>query len=118
MAIRVNHSTHFISPPSELTNILSKLAYVAALAKSLGLTDLFNQARDTYRKLSEQWDANAKAQAKSNSHTDWLGGGDTYLVHNSNNWEFDYSTCEIFVKSKNKHEQQIELNDLLKELNR
>ena len=118
MAIRVNHSTHFINPPLELTNILNKLAYAAVLAKSLELTDLFNQAQDTYRKLSGQWDANANIQAKAKSHTDWLGGGDTYLVHSSNDWEFTYNFWEMFVKSKNKQEQQTELNNLLKELNR
>lgn len=118
MAIRINHSTHFISPPAELTNVLSNLAHVAALAKSLGLIDLFNQARDTYHNLSKQWDANAEAQAKAKSHTDWLGGGETYLVHTSNNWDFAYSTCEIFIKSQSSYEQQVELKKALDKLNR
>ena len=118
MAIKVNHSTYFINPPSELTDVLNSLAYVAVLAKSLGLTDLFNQARDTYHNMNKQWEANANAQPKAKSHTDWLGGGETYFVQNTNDWDFAYKAWEIFIKSKSSYEQQILLMDALKKLNR
>ena len=116
--MKVTHTTHFFTPPAELSGRLSALAAVAAFANALGLTDLYNQAKDAYHKLSSQWDAHAQAQAKAQSHTTWLGGGDTYLAHRSNEWEWDYKVWNEMAKSYNNYELQNSLRKYLDILNK
>lgn len=120
--MKVTHTTHFITPPTELLGRLSALAAVAAFANTLRLTDLYNQAKDAYNNLSNQWDSHAQAQAKAQSHTTWLGGGDTYLAHQSNNWEWDYklstSIVQEYAKTHSTYDIQNELKRLLGNINK
>ena len=113
IAMKVSHTTHYITPPTELLGRLSALAAVAAFSNALGHKDLYNQAKDAYHKLSSQWDDHAQAQAKAQSHTTWLGGGDTYLAHRSNEWEWDYKVWNEIAKSCNNNELQNSLRKYL-----
>lgn len=62
MAIQVSHSTYYISIPSELEIRLNNLAAAAAFAQILGNISLFNQAKDAYHKLGNEWYDNPLAE--------------------------------------------------------
>lgn len=66
MAIKVPHSTYYVSPPNELSTRLENLAATAAFAQILGETSLFNQAKDAYHKLGNEWYAKANSEAEKN----------------------------------------------------
>ena len=100
MAIKVSHSTHYVSPPDELSIRLENLAATAAFAQLLGDTSLFNQAKDTYHKLGNEWYVKANSEAEKKSHKNWLGGGETYIVHTPLRWDNEFYVCKAYIESQ------------------
>lgn len=79
--IRATHSTYTISPPMELTEKLDYLTSIAYLAKDLGQSTLFNQAKEQYQTLANAWYTQARSEADKKSYKTWLGAGETYYVN-------------------------------------
>jgi len=98
MAIKVSHSTYYISIPSELEIRLSNLVATAAFSQILGNISVFNQAKDAYHKLGSEWYDNACKEADKKSYKNWLGGGETYLVHNPLKWDSDLNGYMIIIE--------------------
>ena len=126
--MKVTYRTHFISAPKEVTDRLCDLLLIAAYAEYLGITNLFNQAKEAYTKLASEWDsyANAQAKAKSQSQKKWgwlgIGDEDTYITNNTNKWESDFRpirmVIEEYAKTHNVFELQNELKKLLDNINK
>ena len=126
--MKVTYRTHFISAPKEVTDRLCDLVLIAAYAEYLGITNLFNQAKEAYTKLASEWDSYANAQAKAKSQSQkkwsWLGAGDedTYITNNTNKWESDFRpirmVIEEYAKTHNVFELQNELKKFLDNINK
>lgn len=120
MAIKVSHSTHYISPPNELSTRLENLAATAAFAQILGETSLFNQAKDAYHKLGNEWYEKARSEADKKSYKNWLGGGETYIVHTPLRWDSEFESGKLIIESQirglSRQHQQIALSYLVNNL--
>jgi len=120
MAIKVSHSTHYISPPNELSTRLENLAATAAFAQFLGDISLFNQAKDAYHKLGKEWYDKACNEADKKSHKNWLGGGETYIVHTPLKWSSEFESGKLIIESQirglSRQHQQIALSYLVNHL--
>ena len=79
--IRATHSTYTINPPQQLTEQLDYLSSIAYLAKDLGQTTLYNQAKEQYITLANSWYSQASSEADKKSFKTWLGAGETYYVN-------------------------------------
>ncbi len=78
MAIRVTTNYHTITMPAELTDRLQKLQFAGAFAKRLGEDKIYNQLKDAFYNLREQWESSTSKLCKQKTKTSWLGGGDVY----------------------------------------
>lgn len=120
MAIKVPHSTYYVSPPNELSTRLENLAATAAFAQLLGETSLFNQAKDAYHKLGNEWYAKASSEAEKKSHKNWLGGGETYIVHTPLKWDDELRSGKLIIEAQitglTRQQQQIALSYLVNHL--
>lgn len=120
MAIKVPHSTYYISPPNELSTRLENLAATAAFAQILGETSLYNQAKDAYHKLGKEWYDMACSEADKKSHKNWLGGGETYIVHTPLRWNSEFESGKLIIESQirglSRQHQQIALSYLVNHL--
>ena len=114
--MKVTYRTHFTSAPKEVTDRLCDLVLIAAYAEYLGITNLFNQAKEAYTKLASEWDSYANAQAKAK--WGWLGIGDedTYITNNTNKWESDFRPIRMVIEEYAKTHNVFELQDELKKL--
>ena len=119
--MKVTDTFYSVKAPHELQERLSDLCAICYYAKSLGLNDLSKQAKDTYFKLSEQWDEQAKKEAKKKS-AGWflqaIGGGSYYSVDSSNKWEDESWLWESISKASTNTERQKELKRLLDKINK
>ena len=120
MGIKVSHSTYYVSPPNELSIRLDNLAATAAFAQILGDTSLFNQAKDAYHKLGKEWYDKACCEADKKSHKNWLGGGETYIVHTPLKWSSEFESGKLIIESQirglSRQHQQIALSYLVNHL--
>lgn len=98
MSIKVSRSTYHISPPRELEIKLENLVSTAAFAQFMGNTSLFNQAKEAYHKLGNDWYDRARREAEKKSYTNWLGGGETYIVFNPLNWDYSFDIATQIIK--------------------
>lgn len=118
MAIRVTTNYHTVYPPAELENILNKMHVAGALAKALGEDKIYNDLKNAYNNLKDQWESSAREMCEKKSKTNWLGGGDIYARYPCDKWEGP--TMDAFVqgfKSYSKHELVGLLNAAIRELN-
>lgn len=118
MAIRVNTNYHTIYPPTELTDILNKMQIAGALAKALGEDKIYNDLKNAYNNLRNQWESSAREMCEKKSKTNWLCGGDIYGHFSCTEW--DGATMDAFVqgfKSYSKYELVGLLNAAIRELN-
>lgn len=120
MAIQVSHSTYYISIPSELEIRLNNLAAAAAFAQILGNISLFNQAKDAYHKLGNEWYDNACKESDKKSYKNWLGGGETYLVLKPLKWDIALDVYKPMIEFQSseltKEQKQIAFSYLLNHL--
>ena len=119
--MKVTDTFYSVKAPHELQERLSELCAICYYAKSLGLNDLSKQAKDTYFKLSEQWDEQAQKEAKKKS-AGWflqvIGGGSYYSVDSSNKWEDESWLWDSISKASTNTERQKELKRLLDKINK
>ena len=111
--IRVTHQHHSITPPMELTNMLQYFGTIAYLAKELGDSNLFNQAKEQYQSIASSWYSKAKAEVEGKSHRNWLGGGETYSVFQPQDFEDGFSFGKTVFSSMSKQQQMLALKFLL-----
>ena len=71
----------------ELAEMLNYFGTIAYLAKELGESNLFNQAKGQYQSVADNWYSKAKAEVEGKSHRNWLGGGETYSVFEPQKFE-------------------------------
>lgn len=62
--MKVTHFTETFSPSSDFSSKLDELATIAAYAKSLNQTELFNQIRSLYDSLVDQYNTKARQSTK------------------------------------------------------
>lgn len=118
MSISVTKTLHHISPPVQLTSYLLDLVAVAAVANTLGYDKLFEQLKNAYFQICDEWDFKMDSEAKKKSYTNWLGGGDIYLVTHPNNWDLHFDSYKNAFKGYPKEELQNDLVRMLHKLNR
>ena len=98
MALHVRTDYYWIKPPRELQDKASDLAYIAALAKRLNVMDIYNQAKNAYADLCNQWDRESSAMAKQKTSINWLGGGSKYMTESLIAFETQYKMYEALVE--------------------
>ena len=121
MAIRVTTNYHTIYSPSELNNKLNKLQMAGAYAKLLGEDNLYNQFKDTFYRLKNQWESHVSELCKQKTKTNWLGGGDVYRYIALYDGNFESDSMKVISQSfKNSNKQQLIdwLNQSIREINK
>lgn len=98
MALHVRTDYYWIKPPRELQDKAFDLAYIAALAKRLNVMDIYNQAKNAYADLCNQWDRESSAMAKQKTSINWLGGGSKYMTESLIAFETQYKMCEALAE--------------------
>lgn len=117
MAIRVTTNYHTIYPPAQLEEKLTQLSTAGAIAKILKQDKLYNDLKNAYNNLKNQWESSAKRECEQKSKTNWLGGGDIYASYPCLDWD---SATEPFVTGLNDWDRQKlikMLNDSIIKLN-
>lgn len=118
ITMRITDRFGSIDPPFELMHRLNQLAMIAAMAKRLGLDNLYNQAYNTYHSLANSFDSQAKEYCRKNSHHSWLGGSVSYSYTSANWWNEDYSRYKNYISNWDNLKLQKELSDLLNKVNK
>ena len=121
MAIGVTTNYHTIYSPSELNNKLNKLQMAGAYAKLLGEDNLYNQLKDTFYSLKNQWESHVSELCKQKTKTNWLGGGDVYRYVNLYDGDFESVTMKAIIQSfKDSNKQQLRdwINQAIREINK
>lgn len=118
MSISVTKTIYHINPPVQLTSYLMELVLTSVAAKNLGYDKLFEQLKDAYIQISDEWDFKMDSEAKKKSYTNWLGGGDIYLVTHTNRWDQDFNHYKDYCKGLSKEMLQYYIERFLHKLNR
>ena len=105
MAIHVTKNVHHIEPSLFLQNQLSHMLATAAYAKSLGYENLYNTMKNKYFQLADEFDRKADAEAKRNTHINWLGGGDSYIVTKANSWNSQWELIYSLIMKRSTQER-------------
>lgn len=113
ITMRITDRFGSIDPPFELMHRLNQLAMIAAIAKKLGLNDLFNQAYNAYHSLANNFDSQAREYCRKNSHHSWFGGSESYTYTSANDWNESYNNYTNIISDFDKFKLQKELMDLL-----
>lgn len=116
MAIHVRTDYYWIEPPKVLEDRASDIVFVAALAKRLNIEHIYNQAKNAFTNLYNQWEKEGSAIAKKKSNTNWLGAGSKYLAKSMMPWEFCYNLAEAVVENMPIDECKKELQKTLSKL--
>ena len=87
MAFKVTTNYHTIYPPTQLTEKLAQLSTEGAIAKILKQDKLYNDLKNAYIDLKNQWESSAKRECEQKSKTNWLGGGDIYASYPCPDWD-------------------------------
>lgn len=109
MAIHVRTDYCWIKTPEEIKNKMTDIVYVAALAKKLNENEIFNEAKQAFDNLHNQWEREGSVIAKKNSSTNWLGGGTICMTEPILPWDVCFRLGEAIV-------EEIPTNELAKEL--
>lgn len=110
MAIRVTTNRHHIYPPTQLTERLISLTMAGAMAKVLEQDKLYNDLKNAFNSLKNQWESSTAEICKQKTKTNWLGGGDVYTYSPCDN--FEDTTMDVYVETFNSYNKQ-ELIDML-----
>lgn len=113
MAIHISTDYYWISSPKEYDEKGSDLAFIAAMAKKLNLTELHSQAKKAYSELYNKWDSERKEISQKKSNTNWLGAGSIYLSQPMMPWEFYYGMWEAYAEELTLKECEQQLNKIL-----
>lgn len=81
--IRVTHEYHYIKADSKLRHRWAILMFKAASAHAMGDYASYNQLYQTVYSEFSQWKATAEKECNQKSKKNWLGGGETYIVSES-----------------------------------
>ena len=87
-------------------------------AKLLGEDKLYNQLKDAYNTLKDQWESSTNDYCQKKSKTNWLGGGDIYAAFSCPKWGENEDIYIRALKDLNRQDLIKELNKLIVELNR
>lgn len=119
MAIRVTTNYHTIYSPDELNRKLSTLQVAGVCAKLLGEDKLYNQLKDTFNSLKNQWESQASELCKQKTKTNWLGDGDVYRYLSFYESFEDSGTDAILQAFKNESRQKLVemLNQAIRTIN-
>ena len=118
MAIRVTTNRHHIYPPTQLTERLNSLKMAAAMAKALGQDKLYNDLKNAFNSLKNQWESSTSEICKQKTKTNWLGGGDVYTYSSCDN--FEGTIMDVYMENFNRCNKQDLINLLnktIRELN-
>ncbi len=121
MAIGVTTNYHTIYSPNELNDKLNKLQMAGAYAKLLGEDKLFNQLKDTFYRLKNQWESQVSELCAQKTKTNWLGGGDVYRYVHLYDSDFESDKMNIVIQSfKDSSKQTLRdwLNQSIREINK
>lgn len=119
MAISVTTNYHTIYSPAELNEKLNTLQFAGVCAKLLGEDKLYNQLKDTFNSLKNQWESQASELCKQKTKTNWLGGGDVYRYLSLYGSFEDSGTDAILQAFKNASRQKLVemLNQAIRTIN-
>lgn len=81
--IKVHHTQHSIDMPRHLQNQLYEMGTDAAFLKLQGEEEESQKVLQEAVAIYNQWKNTANQSVASKSHTDWLGGGESYVVLSS-----------------------------------
>lgn len=81
--IRVTNEFHYVKADSKLRHRWAILTFKAAAAYAMGDTASYNRLYQTVRKEYSDWKANTEKECNRKSYKNWLGGGESYIVSES-----------------------------------
>lgn len=81
--IRVTHEYHYVKADSKLKHRWAIIMFKAASAYALGDIASYQKLYKTVQSEFSQWKAKAEIECKQKSKKNWLGGGETYIVSES-----------------------------------
>ncbi|MBD5316958.1 MAG: hypothetical protein HDS11_04760 [Bacteroides sp.] len=107
--IRVTNEFHYVKADSKLRHRWAILTFKAAAAYAMGDTESYNRLYQTVRTEYSDWKANAEKECNRKSYKNWLGGGESYIVSESDPTE---SINRFYAIFQGRSHQQI-INTLM-----
>ena len=86
--IRVTNEFHYVKADSKLRHRWSILMFKAAAAYAMRDTVSYNKLYQIVSAEYTQWKANAEKECNKKSYKNWLGGGETYIVSETDPTEY------------------------------
>lgn len=96
--IKVEHQFHYLKPDKKLSHRWDVILCKAIVAKQFGDFTTYNKFCDIVSSEYNTWKSSADLFSQKKSHTNWLGGGESYVIIPCNPLD-NISTFELIIQN-------------------